>query len=87
MGNDSPPHLSPNWQIKMPKCKLRSEMGLLYTHQAGEVGRREDKEDQRADGAQLGAGDTEAHVASHGRTVRHRGTSRPSTSAAGTSFS
>ena len=33
MGNDSPPHLSPNFHlnllIKMLKCKLRSEMGLV----------------------------------------------------------
>ena len=33
MGNDSPPHLSPNlhfnFQIKMPKPKLRAKMGLL----------------------------------------------------------
>ena len=33
MGKDSPPHLSPNLQIKMPKRKSRSEMGLLNTLQ------------------------------------------------------
>ena len=37
MGNDSPPHFSPNLQfnlqIKMPKHKSRSEMGLLNTLQ------------------------------------------------------
>ena len=32
--NDSSPHLSPNLQIKMPKRKLRCEMGLLNTLQA-----------------------------------------------------
>ena len=31
--NDSPPHISPNLQIKMPIRKLRSEMGLLNTLQ------------------------------------------------------
>ena len=35
MGNDSPPNFSPNLefnlQIKMPKGKLRSRMGLLNT--------------------------------------------------------
>ena len=33
MENDSPPHLSPNLQVKMPKRKSRSEMGLLNTLQ------------------------------------------------------
>ena len=37
MGNDSPPHLSPNlhfnFQIKMPKPKLRAKIGLLKTLQ------------------------------------------------------
>ena len=33
MGNDSPPHLSPNLHIQMPKRKSRSEMGLLITLQ------------------------------------------------------
>ena len=33
MGNDSPPHLSPNLQIEMSKHKLRSEIGLLNTLQ------------------------------------------------------
>ena len=40
-GNDSLPHLSPNlhfnFQIKMHKRKLRSEMGLLITLQAQEL--------------------------------------------------
>ena len=39
MGNDSPPHLSFNFQITMPKRKSRSEMGLLNTLQAGVLGR------------------------------------------------
>ena len=39
-GDDSPPpYLSPNLQIKMPKRKSRSEMGLLNTLQAGVLGR------------------------------------------------
>ena len=37
MGNDSPPHLNPNFhfnvQMKMLKRKSRSEMGLLNTLQ------------------------------------------------------
>ena len=33
MGNDTPPHLSPNLQMKMSKRKLRSEMGLFNTVQ------------------------------------------------------
>ena len=33
MGNDSPPHLSSNLQIKVPKHILRSDMGLLNTLQ------------------------------------------------------
>ena len=36
MGNDSPPHLSPNLQIKMTKRKSRSKMGLLNTLQEPE---------------------------------------------------
>ena len=44
MGNDSPLHLSRpnlhfNLQMEMPKCKLRSEMGLLNTLQGGNVRR------------------------------------------------
>ena len=41
MGNDSPPHLSPNLhfnlQIKMIKHKLRSQVGLLNTLQIGSM--------------------------------------------------
>ena len=33
MGNDSPPNFCPNLQIKMPKHKFRTEMGLLNTLQ------------------------------------------------------
>ena len=41
MGNDTTPHLNPNLnfnlQIKIPKRKLRSEMGLLNTLQTASV--------------------------------------------------
>ena len=37
MGNGSPPHMSPNLEIKMPKRKSRSEMGLLNTLQLSDL--------------------------------------------------
>ena len=49
MGNESPPHMSSNiinymhlnLQIKMPKHKSRSEIGLLNTLQGVPAGRRQ----------------------------------------------
>ena len=58
MGNDSPPHLSPNLhlnlEIKMPKRKSRSEMGLLNPLQQGA---REEEEGNEVRQGRLEAAD------------------------------